>query len=203
MCPVSAAQRTLRPLARGLDSTGRPLADTAAGSSRPKRNYADENSPPKSGLLAGGAVGRYELGPAGLRLLYRQISFERLCEAFETMQLFFAHPTTWQRGDPYLHSSGCIHVRVGDATAPVRRRVVQGERPIPAQHVNDVPHPYSEHEARRSGWLSRWPTVPMCTRPPACALRATRCRLSFSAGGHGSARSMPLMATTLFAAFSS
>lgn len=33
--------------------------------------------------------------------LYRYISFERLCEVFETKQLFFAHPTTWQKGDPY------------------------------------------------------------------------------------------------------
>lgn len=33
--------------------------------------------------------------------LYRYISFERLCELFETKQLFFAHPTTWQKGDPY------------------------------------------------------------------------------------------------------
>lgn len=33
--------------------------------------------------------------------LYRYISFDRLCEVFETNQLFFAHPTTWQKEDPY------------------------------------------------------------------------------------------------------
>ena len=33
--------------------------------------------------------------------LYRYISFERLCDLFETKQLFFAHPTTWQKVDPY------------------------------------------------------------------------------------------------------
>lgn len=33
--------------------------------------------------------------------LYRYISFERLGELFESRQLFFAHPTTWRKDDPY------------------------------------------------------------------------------------------------------